>query len=270
MLQVLNPARDDRVEDPTNRWIIDPLARALVPGAIRLRISANAISVSGLFVGAASALAYWRWQQPGWAVMGFLVRVAWLVTDSLDGMGARATGTSTPFGRELDGLCDHAVFAMIYVALACSVGGIAIWSLAIAAGMAHAVQANLYETERNRFNRRLGGGAPGISNSPQRNPAIRLYNWIASRLECVSATFDRRLATAADRDEMRRRYDRAAVPVLRLMAPLNQNIRLLAVFLACALGRMPLFFWFDLVPLSILTAIGVGWHRQVETNLMKD
>lgn len=265
----LIPARDRRAEDPTNIWLIDPIARRLVPLAVRLRISANAISISGLFVGAGAALAYNKWQHPGMAVLGFLITLVWLVMDSLDGMVARATNTTSAFGRELDGLCDHGVFTLIYIGLAVSIGGTAVWILAFAAGFSHALQASLYEAERDRFNRRMSGGMLGVRETTSRNPAARLYDYVASRFEGASAPFDQYLADAPRQNALRRRYGNAAAPALGLMLPLSQNMRLVVIFLACAGSRMTDFLWFVLIPLTALTLIGVVWHRTVEIRLLR-
>ncbi len=266
---VLNASRDPRVEDPTNRWLFDPVARLLVPLAVRLRISANTISISGVFVGALAALAYERWQQPGAAALGFLFSLVWLVMDSLDGMVARATGTSSAFGRQLDGYCDHCVFTLLYIALAGSVGGVAVWSLMLAAGAAHAVQASLYEGERERFNRRRRGIAPPVPGPRSRNPATRLYDWLASSFDRASAPFDRALAAGPSGEALRQRYCRKAIPVFQAMLPLSQNMRLFALFLACLSGWATAFLWFELIPLSALTAIGILQLRRVETTLLR-
>jgi CDP-diacylglycerol--serine O-phosphatidyltransferase len=265
MPAVPNPSRDRRVEDPTNLWLIDPMARLLVPIAVRLGISANAVSIAGLAIGLGAALAYARWQVPGWAVIGLLVSIVWLVMDSLDGMIARATNTSSAFGRQLDGLCDHGVFTLIYLALAWSVGGGFFLGLAATAGIIHAGQAALYEAERERFHRRLAGRLPAVSNHRSRNPAIRLYDWVASCLEPASAQFDPWLVTSPMRDC----YERKTVPMLQAMLPLSQNLRLVALFVACLLGRMTWFLWYELVPLSLLTAIGVVWHRRIEAAMLR-
>src|SRR3546814_12492836 len=77
-------------------------------------------------------------------------------------MIARATGTSSAAGRVLDGICDHGVFICIYVSLAFSLG-FASWAwLAAVAGLFHAIQSSLYESERARYHRRIraGVGAP--------------------------------------------------------------------------------------------------------------
>jgi phosphatidylglycerophosphate synthase len=63
--------------------------------------------------------------------------VIWLLADSLDGMVARARGTSSAFGRELDGFCDHGVFLLLYLALAWPTREGVAWSLVVGAATAH-------------------------------------------------------------------------------------------------------------------------------------
>src|SRR3954465_12607402 len=149
-MTVLGPdgSRDRRIEDPTNLWIIHPSSRLLLPWFVSRGISANAVSIGGLALGALAALAYWRWDLWPFACAGLLLSAAWLVADGLDGMIARATGTASPLGRFLDGLCDHGVFTLIYIALAVSIGTVDAWIIGGCAGVFHALQSNLYESER--------------------------------------------------------------------------------------------------------------------------
>src|SRR5206468_7794742 len=122
-------SRDRRIEDPTNLWIIHPFSRLLLPWFVARGISANAVSVGGLALGALAALAWSRWYLWPFACAGLLLSMAWLVADGLDGMVARATGTASPLGRFLDGVCDHGVFVLIYIALAVSIGTRDAWIL---------------------------------------------------------------------------------------------------------------------------------------------
>src|SRR3954453_23971950 len=123
-------SRDRRIEDPTNLWIIHPVGRRLLPWFVARGISANAVSVAGLLLGVLAALAYAHWSAWPFALAGLLLSIAWLIADGLDGMIARATGTASPLGRALDGLCDHGVFILIYVVLALSIGTVEGWVLA--------------------------------------------------------------------------------------------------------------------------------------------
>ena len=256
-------SRDRRIEDPSNRWIVHPFARVLLPLALRLRVSANSVSVAGLMLGAGAALAYAQ-AVPAAALIGLLLSVGWLIADGLDGMIARATGTASPLGRFLDGLCDHGVFVLIYLALAVSVGTIEGWLLTVAAGIAHGVQSSLYEGERTRFHRRLKGIAEVEAPSPSANPLVRWYDALAGSVGRLAMPFEATLATSVRPHDLGRDYAAQAVAPMRLLSLLSANVRVLVIFVACLAGRPAIFWWFEIVALTAIAAIGLVWHRRVE------
>ena len=182
-------SRDRRIEDPSNLWLIHPTGRLLLPWAIRRGVSANAVSVAGLALGAAAALSYAQFDRPFFELLGLVLSIGWLIADGLDGMVARATGTSSALGRMLDGLCDHGVFALIYVSLAFTVGTVEGWVLATAAGIAHAVQSSLYEGERTRFHRRIKGVARMAVPTAAGNALVRFYDWFAGVPDRMAGAF---------------------------------------------------------------------------------
>ena len=189
-------SRDRRIEDPTNLWLIHPAARALLPFAVTAGIPANAVSLIGLAVGTAAALCYADWDSPVAVMLGLALSVAWLVADGLDGMVARATGTASALGRLLDGLCDHGVFILIYVAMALSIGTGEGWTLAVLAGAAHIAQSSLYEGERARFHRRIRGIAAPVPPrpGPDEPPLMRAYDRLAGLPDRLGLAFERALA----------------------------------------------------------------------------
>jgi hypothetical protein len=260
-------SRDRRIEDPTNLWIVHPAARFLLPWFVARGISANAVSILGLALGALAALAYAHWQSWPFAVIGLVLSVGWLVADGLDGMVARATGTASPLGRVLDGLCDHGVFTLIYVVLACSIGTVSVWALTLAAGAAHAVQSNLYESERARFHRRRDGIAVARPPAPNRNPFVRFYDHVAGSLERFAGRFDVVLGGQSAPVTLAAAYGAAAARPMRLMSLLSANVRVYAIFLACLAHDPRWFWWFELGPLSAVLLIGLVWHRRVEAHL---
>lgn len=263
-------SRDRRIEDPTNLWIIHPAARLLLPWFIARRISANAVSVGGLALGGLAALAYSQWHDWRFALIGLGLSVGWLIADGLDGMIARATGTASPLGRTLDGLCDHGVFALIYVALALSIGTAEGWALGAAAGAAHAVQSNLYESERARFHRRIGGVAAAASPAPSGNPLVGLYDHVAGTLDRFAGRFDAVLAGQRDPARLSADYALAAGPPMRLLSAMSANVRVGALFLACLAGDPRWFWWFELGPLTAILVIGLLWHRKAEARLIRE
>ena len=260
-------SRDRRIEDPSNLWIIHPTARRLVPWFVSRGISANTVSLGGLFMGSAAALAYLEWRIWAFACVGLLLSIAWLVADGLDGMIARATNTASALGRLLDGLCDHGVFVVIYVALAVSIGSVGAWILATAAGLMHALQSNLYESERARFHRRIRGIADATAQTGS-NPLVRGYDGLAWIIDGVAGRFDRLLRQDPNPKQLGAAYGALASKPLRLMSLLSANVRVFAIFLACTAADPSLFWWFELVPLTVILVLGLAWHRRVEFRLV--
>lgn len=222
------------------------------------------VSFSGLAVGIGAAAAYARWQNPWAAVLGLLLSVAWLIADGLDGMVARATGTSSAIGRMLDGLVDHGVFILIYVRIAISIGTTEGWVLAVTAGAAHMVQSSLYEGERARFHRRIRGQALVVLPRLSRMPLVTLYDWVSTSFDRLAQPFERLLDRSTDAKALGRRYGDAAAPAMRGMAWLSANVRVWAVFLACFVGNPRYFWWFEIVVLTPIAIVTMIRHRRVE------
>jgi hypothetical protein len=260
-------SRDLRVEDPTNLWVVHLIGRMLLPLALKARISANAVSVAGLVTGTGAAAAYLGWRDPALATLGFLLTVGWLVFDGLDGMVARATGTASPLGRFLDGLCDHGVFLILYLALGAAINTPEAWITGTIAGLVHGVQANLFESERARYHRRVRGDPGAGARPPSPNAAVRFYDRLAGSLDRLAGRFDSALAAATDRRALAGAYGESAAPALKLLNLLNANARIVILYAACLAGDPRLFFWWNLGPLTLVTAAGLIWHRRIERRL---
>ena len=263
-------SRDRRIEDPSNLWLIHPAGRALLPLALARGISANGVSIAGLVLGGAAAFAYTQGHQPLAALGGLLCSGGGLSADGRDGMIARATGTASALGRALGGVCDHGVFALIYISLALSIGTVEAWALALTAAAAHAVQSSLYEGERARFHRRVRGVALTALPVPTGMPLVRLYDAVAGSLDRLSMPFERRLARSADPVACGRHYGRVAAPVMKFMALLTANMRVLAIFLACLAGNPRIFWWIEIVPMTVIALVGIAIHRRIERKLAGD
>jgi hypothetical protein len=194
--------------------------------------------------------------------------MGWLIADGLDGMIARATGTASALGRFLDGICDHAVFIGIYVALAASIGTGEGWILACSAGALHALQSNLYESERARFHRRCKGIA-SVRQASGRNWLLQLYDRVGTVTERFAIRFDDVLRREPDPLKLADAYGASAAKPLRFMSMLSANVRVYAIFLACIAGNPRLFWWFVLFPLTAILIIGLCWHRAVESRIIR-
>lgn len=261
-------SRDRRIEDPTNTYLVHPLSRLLLGPALRARVSANTVSVAGLLLGAGAAASFAQWRDWRCAVLGLALATSWLVADGLDGMVARATRTASPLGRILDGVCDHGVFGLIYVAVALSMGTPEAWALGLTAAAFHGVQSSLYEGERARYHRRVRGDAAAPPPLAGRNPLIRGYDAIAFGLDRATARFDAALRGSAGREIAARYGEQAAAP-MRLQGLLTSNTRVLLLFAACLAGDPALFWWIAIGPLTLVAAAGIAWHRAVEARLLR-
>jgi CDP-diacylglycerol---serine O-phosphatidyltransferase len=257
-------ARPPGIEEPLNAWLVHPAARALLPIAIRLGITPNAISIAGVAFGFVAAVAYRSFGDWRLALLGFAAMLFWHVCDGLDGMVARATGTASPLGRFLDGVCDYSVFVMVYVSLAIAAGGSGpVWALAILAGSAHAVQSAYYEALRERYVNALAGGV-----RPRRAIAGGALGASYSRLQSLlldtRPDFDRWLSAGQSNSG---RHAAALRPLLRVAAILGATARTLAILAACLAGS-PLFYWlWEVAVLLPLTVLFELWRRRIEARL---
>lgn len=97
---------------PLNRL----LARLLIPGLIRLQLSANAVTCLSLLVGLGSGVAFLKGRPPffWWGALGFL---AANILDECDGEVARRTGTVSGFGSWFDVLTDGLVHMAFFFGL---------------------------------------------------------------------------------------------------------------------------------------------------------
>lgn len=259
-------SRDRRIEDPTNLWIVHPLSRSLLRPAMRVGMSANAVSLLGLGVGAGAAWFFSQWRELGAAWVGLALATGWLVADGLDGMVARATGTASALGRFLDGLCDHGVFALIYVALAASLGTRESWTLGVVAAVFHAIQSSLFEGERARYHRRVKRLPPVAGTA--HNQLVRAYDLVAFGLDRLTRRFDAALA-GPEGVRLAATYGDRAVAPMRLQALLSANMRVLLITAACLLGDPRLFWWGTIGPLTLVAITGIAWHRSVEARLLR-
>lgn len=259
-------SRDRRIEDPTNLWLIHPAARALLPLALRARVSANAVSLVGLVLGIGASICFAHWHDAAAVILGLGLAVGWLVADGLDGMVARATRTASPLGRFLDGVVDHGIFILIYVSMATTIGTGEGWALALTAGACHVVQSALFEGERARFHRRSRGVADpaGLAPTDGAHWLVRGYDLLASWPTRLAAPFERMFAARPDAEAFGRRYAERAVAVMRLQSLLSANMRVWLIAIACLAGNPRIFWWVEIVPMSMIAAAGLLLHRRVE------
>jgi phosphatidylglycerophosphate synthase len=253
-------ARPPVIEDPSNLWLVHPLADRLLPAALRLGIHPNSVSFTGMGFGALAGLCYWHWQQPAAVLLGFLLMLGWHVMDGLDGKLARASGKTSPLGRLIDGLCDYLVFIFVLIPVALSLPD---WraslALALFGGACHAVQSAWYEGEREAWKRRARGIFAGESRPLAGGRFEALYNAIESRLGSGTRAIDHALAVDP---ALLPAYLARMAPAVRRLSILSANNRTIMLAVACLAGNPRLYWYWEIVVLSLVAiAMAVALRR---------
>lgn len=264
---LMQSARPTEIEPLSNRFLIHPLAAALLPPAVRAGLHPNVVTGAGLLFGLLAGLAYTQWTDWRYATLGFVLMIGWHVMDGLDGKLARATGKTSEIGRLLDGVADYATFVAVYLALALTHSDIPFsLGLALISGLFHALQSQFYEGERATYIRRLSGRFDPVVRTEAGGVFERLYNRGEAMLGNRARPFDQQLAAAepAERARMLALWQPRAARTLRWMSPLSANGRTIAIFLAVLCGEPMLFWAWEIVPLTLLALAAARSLRQAE------
>jgi hypothetical protein len=212
--------------------------------------------------------------------------LAWHVLDGADGKVARATGTSSPLGRLIDGICDHLVFGAVYIAFAVhlSLSGMAggsamlIWLMVSAAGVSHALQAAGYERRRSDYARLVARGGMPDAPSAKTDPAswtgilergyARAQSLVDRPSKAEEAMRRIRLDTAQTETVRQRMIDEAILAV-RKWSLLNANNRTIALAIFALLGLPFFYFLYEVVILNGLLAWLLIWERRRDALLAR-
>lgn len=273
-MQKSNPIRrTSEIEEITNLYFIHPLGGRLVPWFARMRITPNAVSLTGLAFGALAGVAYYHYQSILWCIAGFVLMIGWHVMDGADGQLARLTHSQSHFGKVLDGISDTATFLAVYTGLALALGreyGERMYLLVITAAVCHLVQAATYESQRQEYDiwgwgrrsaqpaRAAVGGAPmgsRILASLDRLYYVGLSFPAAGVTQRVRAAMTAALESHPESEALiRERYRETFAPLLRQGSFLSSNYHTLGIFLFALLGAPQYYFWFTLIGFTTLMA----------------
>ncbi|PYL59787.1 MAG: hypothetical protein DMF24_12180 [Verrucomicrobia bacterium] len=211
-------------------------------------------------------------------IVGMMLHVCANALDNADGQLARLTQRETRKGRIIDSVADHLVFASIYVhlALRCFLEdpSPAIWLLALAAGISHALQGAAADYYRSTYLYFAATGARvGLDSSSGVRSEYQKCNWHQkpwdklllalylnfTRQQEMLAPHLKKLRNAASDlfhgqipGWLQARYRNLAGPMLKWWGLLMTNTRMLVLFALLLIGQPIYFFWFELIPLNLL------------------
>lgn len=283
------PSRSPELQDPLNRWVYHPLSARLARLLLPTGIPPNAVSIAGALTVWAATWAYVALAWPLGAWTGLALHMLWHVVDGADGDLARLRGGGSPSGELIDGICDYAGHAVLYVALAAllaqSIGPWA-WALAILAGGSHIVQTNHAESQRRAYLWWVYG-VPWLKHARAADDALfggrgwfsRTFGWMASsyldganamtpHIGRIDVLFDRAKGDAPRTAAMRERVREASRGSLQWQKLLGPNPRAILLGLSMVATASPLgFFLAEAVLLNALLAISVIHHRRFGARL---
>ena len=266
--------RTGEIEEFTNVYIIHPLSSWLVPKFIKLNITPNMVSLLGMLCGILAGFCYYHYQNPSFAILGFLLMFAWHVFDGAGGQLARATKNFSEIGKIIDGVCDYVTFISVYVGIALILStlyGSWVWYLVILAGLCHAVQSGAYELQRSEYDfwgkDKKNADLPeieGLILSSKEKPFIRQianqmhigYIRMQYTFSGVDLAFRQSLKNTLKQEpekdsKIRNLYKEIYAPAVNGWSIMCANYRTFAIFIASLSGEPIYYFWFEVIVLNI-------------------
>jgi hypothetical protein len=265
------------VEGAFDLYFYRPIGFWLAQIFARLKMTPAAISLlAGTFGVVAGHLYYYR--NLGINMAGMALHVCANALDNADGQLARLTCRESREGRIIDSIADHLTFVSIYLHLALRYlmqgSSPAIFLLAFAAGISHALQGAAADYYRNTYLYFVTSGAridPDSSSrlrsdyrklswrhTPWRKLLLVLYMNFTCQQEMLAPRLNRlrdvvrQLFHGDIPDWLTTRYRTLANPMLKVWRLLMTNARMLVLFALLFINRPVYYFWFELIPLNLL------------------
>jgi hypothetical protein len=228
-------------------------------------------------------------------IVGMVLHVCCNALDNADGQLARLTRSESRKGRIIDSVADHLVFVSIYLHLTLRYvvegSSPAIWLLALAAGISHALQGAATDYYRSTYLYFVanGGGAELDSSSGLRSRYQKL-SWRTGAwdklLLIVYLNFTRQQELLAPRlkelrdtatelfhgqipDWLQQRYRDSAGGMFKWWGLLMTNSRMLVLFALLFIGQPVYYFWFELIPLNLLFVWLLVHQEKMAESLMQ-
>jgi hypothetical protein len=254
-----------------------PIGFRLAEFFARLKMTPAAVTLLGGVCGVvAGHLYYYRDLRIN--IVGMLLHVCANALDNADGQLARLTQRESRKGRIIDSVADHLVFVSIYLhlTLRCVFEGSspAIWVLAFAAGISHALQGAAADYYRSTYLYFVANGGPiRIDSSSEVRLDYRRWSWrqepwnklllalylnFTRQQEMLAPRLKKLRDTASELFQgqipawLRERYRNLAGHMLKWWGLLMTNSRMLILFVLLFVGQPLYYFWFELIPLNLL------------------
>jgi hypothetical protein len=265
------------VEGLLDLYFYRPIGLRLAEFFRQLKMTPAAVTLLGGICGIVAGHLYF-YRDLRINIVGMALHVCANALDNADGQLARLTQRESRKGRIMDSVVDHLVFASVYVhlTLRCFLQdpSPAIWLLALAAGISHALQGAAADYYRSTYLYFVAnGGRIRIDSSSEvrldyqkcslRQGAwdkflLALYLNFTRQQEVLAPHLKKLRDVASDLFQgqmpgwLRARYRNLAGPMLKWWGLLMTNTRMVILFVLLLIGQPIYFFWFELIPLNVL------------------
>ena len=283
------------VEGVFDLYFYRPIGFWLAQFFARLKMTPAAVSLlAGIFGVVAGHLYYYR--NLSINVAGMMLHVCANTLDNADRQLARLTHRESREGRIIDSVADHLVFISVYLhlTLRCLFEGSsspAIFLLAFAAGISHALQGAAADYNRSTYLYFVSSGArKGVDSSSDLRLDYSKLTWRQAPwhklLLALYLNFTRQQEMLAPRlkmlrdvvaqlfhgeipDRLRTRYRDLARPMLKWWRLLMTNVRMLVLFALLFISQPVYYFWFELIPLNLLFVYLLFRQEKMAGSLLK-
>jgi len=264
------------VEGILDVYFYRPIGFRLAQFFAQLSMTPAAVSFLSCICGVIAGHLYF-YRDLGINIVGMGLHVCSNTLDNADGQLARMTRRQSRKGRIIDSVADHLVFVSVYfhLALRCASEGFspAVWLLALAAGISHALQGAAADYYRSTYLYFATGARVDLDSSAELRSEYAKWTWSARPwdkfLLALYLNFTRQQEMLAPRVKKLRdmasgvfhnqipswfeqRYRDSASQTLKGWGLLMTNSRMLVLFVLLFLGKPVYYFWFELVPLNLL------------------
>lgn len=294
-------------EEHIDLWFYRPLGFAWATLFAKLGISPNIVTIASIFLGVGGGILLYFGAQPYiWLNYVGIFLIIWANTyDSADGQLARLTKQYSQIGRILDGVSgDFWAFA-IYFALVFrelhfgdawlgdffqqSQNHWIIWTMAIAAGVSHALQCAMADYYRQFHLYFLKGeGGSELESTDKLDEQIKqssgfkritmffYRNYTANQERLTPAMqrlrrelkkqFGDQMAPQQFRDDFRK----LSLPLMKYTNMLTFNTRTIAMFISVIIRIPWLYFAFELIVLNTMLVYMICRHERICKKLTAD
>lgn len=294
-------------EEHIDLWFYRPLGFAWATLFAKLGISPNIVTIASIFLGVGGGILLYFGAQPYiWLNYLGIFLIIWANTyDSADGQLARLTKQYSQIGRILDGVSGDLWFFAIYFALVFrelhfgdawlgdffmqSQNHWIIWTIAIAAGVSHALQCAMADYYRQFHLYFLKGeGGSELESTEKLDEQIKqssgfkritmfFYRNYTANQERLTPNMQRlrrelkkqfgdQMAPQQFRDDFRK----LSLPLMKYTNMLTFNTRTIAMFISVIIRIPWLYFAFELIVLNTMLIYMICRHERLCKKLTAD